>query len=164
MRFGVTGHQRLDDSSQWSWVRQQIERLFMERGRQGDEATSALAIGADTLFAELALDFGLRLSVVIPCAHYDDTFVLDEDRLRYARLYSRAHVKRILEYPGPSEEAFEDAGHVVAEESDLLIAVWNGKPAAGRGGTGDIVRWARARGKEMVWLDPITKKVSQSLF
>jgi hypothetical protein len=38
--------------------------------------------------------------------------------------------------------------------SDLLIAVWDGKEAKGKGGTADIVRYARERDTEVVVLWP----------
>jgi hypothetical protein len=38
------------------------------------------------------------------------------------------------------------AGAYIAERADVLIAVWDGAPARGTGGTGDIVAW-RDRGE-----------------
>jgi hypothetical protein len=45
------------------------------------------------------------------------------------------------------------AGRSVADRSDLLLAVWDGAPAAGFGGTADVIRYARERSKavEIVW-------------
>jgi hypothetical protein len=39
------------------------------------------------------------------------------------------------------------------DRSDVLLAVWDGQPARGPGGTGDVVAYARARGTpvEVVW-------------
>jgi len=37
---------------------------------------------------------------------------------------------------------------------DLLIAIWDGEAAAGRGGTAQIVNRAVADGIAVVWLDP----------
>jgi hypothetical protein len=45
------------------------------------------------------------------------------------------------------------AGRTVADRCDLLLAVWDGQPAAGLGGTADVVSHATYRGKsvEVVW-------------
>jgi len=43
----------------------------------------------------------------------------------------------------------------VVDLADLLIAVWDGKPARGPGGTADVVAYAASAGKPYVWLDPI---------
>jgi hypothetical protein len=39
------------------------------------------------------------------------------------------------------------------DRSDVLLAVWDGRPARGFGGTGDVVAYARRRGVpvEVVW-------------
>ena len=51
--------------------------------------------------------------------------------------------------------------NVVADRCDLLIAVWDGQPAQGLGGTGDVVRYAREIGREVlvVWPDPLCPPV-----
>ncbi len=38
--------------------------------------------------------------------------------------------------------------------ADLMVAVWNGRPAAGLGGTADIVKYALNSGKPVLHLDP----------
>jgi hypothetical protein len=50
-------------------------------------------------------------------------------------------------------EAYEQAGRYVVEHSDVLVAVWDGLSASGRGGTAEIVAWARGLGKAVfrVW-------------
>jgi hypothetical protein len=63
----------------------------------------------------------------------------------------------MLPFTVPSEEAFYEAGKRVVQISDLMIAVWNGKPAAGLGGTADIVKYSLASGKPVVHLHPESK-------
>jgi hypothetical protein len=50
-------------------------------------------------------------------------------------------------------EAYEKVGFYVAEHSDIMIAVWDGLPSQGRGGTADIVARARQLGKPIchIW-------------
>ena len=42
----------------------------------------------------------------------------------------------------------------MVEVSDLVLAVWDGMPAKGTGGTADIVAFADAHGKEVVQIWP----------
>ena len=49
---------------------------------------------------------------------------------------------------------FEAAGLTMLALSDILVAVWDGKPAEGRGGTGQIVEEAARRGAPIVVVDP----------
>ena len=100
------------------------------------------------------LDHGGRLHAVIPCKRYDETFEDDAARARYQSLLERADRVEVLDYKAPSEEAFLAAGSRVANESDLLIAIWDGRDAHGKGGTGDVVRYAIAHAVPTVVIWP----------
>lgn len=50
------------------------------------------------------------------------------------------------------EAAYEAAGVCGLDHADLVIAVWNGQPSQGRGGTADIVSRARVRHMRLVWV------------
>ena len=39
-----------------------------------------------------------------------------------------------------------DAGKVVVDRSSVVLAVWDGQPSRGLGGTADVVAYARQRG------------------
>ncbi len=114
---------------------------------------SSLAAGADQLFAAIVLRLGGHLHAVIPCAHYELSFAGPEDRARFFELLAKAETTETLDHPEPSEEAYLDAGQRVADRSQILIAVWDGKPSRGKGGTADIVQYARDRGIQVsvVW-------------
>ncbi len=45
------------------------------------------------------------------------------------------------------------AGVWMVDRSDRLVAIWDGKPAAGLGGTGDVVAYALERGIPVVRVD-----------
>ena len=47
-------------------------------------------------------------------------------------------------------------GQMLVRQADLLIAVWRGKPAAGHGGTADVVVEAYRAGVPILWLHPDT--------
>jgi hypothetical protein len=40
----------------------------------------------------------------------------------------------------------------VADQCDALVAVWDGQPARGRGGTADIVAYARKKRRPLAWI------------
>ena len=50
------------------------------------------------------------------------------------------------------EEAYWTAGKYILERSTVLIALWDGKSAQGKGGTGDMVAAARERNLPMAWV------------
>ena len=113
---------------------------------------SCLAIGADQTFARSVLDAGGELVAVIPCEDYEQTFAGDELG-EYRRLLGRCREVITLPFASPSEEAFMAAGEELVRRSELLIAVWDGRPAVGLGGTGDVVALATSLGREthIIW-------------
>lgn len=155
-RFGVTGHQ-MRPGVDWGWVRREVRRVL---GTGGPEAVlwSSLATGADTVAAEEALAAGLSLGVVIPHEGYERVYA-GADRAAFDRLFDAASQVVSIGPRADRESAYLDAGRMVADRSDLLLVVWDGRPAAGRGGTGDIAEHARARDIPVVWLDTTRSEV-----
>jgi hypothetical protein len=49
----------------------------------------------------------------------------------------------------------------MVDVSDIVVALWDGEPARGRGGTADIVAYARAMAKPLLVVNPATGMVSE---
>ena len=54
---------------------------------------------------------------------------------------------------GQRKGRIEAGGEEVVRRCELLIAIWNGRCAAGLGGTGDIVEHALKRERIVLWID-----------
>ena len=119
---------------------------------------SSLASGADQLFASEVLKTRGRLHVVVPCREYEKSFTTRRDAKTFVALLKQANSVETLDYSKPSQEAFLQAGRRVVDLSDLLVAIWDGNPAQGRGGTGDIVRYATELGKPLRTIWPSGQK------
>ena len=114
---------------------------------------SALAEGADTICAEVALSRHYHLDVPLPftAQEYARDFESDDARETYHGLLARA--SRVLELPGSrasEEAAYSLAGGAILASADILLAIWNGQGSGGRGGTGDVVASALAMGKPVI--------------
>jgi hypothetical protein len=105
-----------------------------------------LGPGADQLFARLVLELGGALYVVVPAAEYRDGFEDSEAQAGYDELYARASYFEALEHTESTEQAHMEGGQVVVDRSSVLLAVWDGEPSRGLGGTADVVAYARQRG------------------
>lgn len=150
MRVGITGHQQLGNAAGWVAVRKQLVQVLQ---RLDDvQGLSSLARGADQLFAEVVLESGGRLIAVIPFPGYGSAFS-PEDRRSYEALVRRASDTVVLQRRETLDETYLAAGKYIADHSDILVAVWDGMPARGLGGTGDIVAYARLRGLEVLLID-----------
>ncbi|MBX7169189.1 MAG: hypothetical protein K1X74_22835 [Pirellulales bacterium] len=133
---------------------------------------SPLAEGADQLVAERVLQRAPttidpshtppRLDAVLPMAleKYRVDFTTAEVRDHFERLLARAattnEADRLLPTdvePGPRrDEAYQLAGHAVVNRCDVLVALWDGHPAGGTGGTQQIVQYAIDQGRPVIWI------------
>lgn len=155
MRVGLSGHQKMPEAA-YTFAANAIDDYLA--AHENIVGVCSLAAGSDQLFAEKVVNTGNELHVVIPCKDYEATF--DADGLaKYQSLLAVAANTEMLGFDSPSEEAFYAAGKRVAELSDELIAVWDGKKAQGLGGTADIVDFARHLGKQVivVWPDGVER-------
>jgi hypothetical protein len=157
MRIGITGHQRLADASAWKWVRRELAAI-LRRNADSLIGVSSLAVGADQIFADLVLQQGGALEVVIPFPGYAQQFREGRDAEEYKRLLLSASGVETLRN-GSDEEAYMEAGMRVVNSSDLLVALWDGQPSSGLGGTADVVAYAVRQKKRVVHLNPVTRTI-----
>lgn len=142
-RVGITGHRDLREVTHGLVRAAVAAELAAYRSLHG---VSSLAEGADQIFAEQVLEARGALTAVIPSADYAATFETVSARASYRRLRARATEVIELPFPRSSEDAYWAAGRRVVCLSDVLLAVWDGAPSAGVGGTADVVAFADERG------------------
>ena len=127
IRIGCTGHQGLSASTRRN-VAAAVAGVVAGQSDDTLVGYTSLAEGADQAFAFAVLAAGGQLHAVIPSQGYAETFATDEARDSYA-------------------------AHAIVERCDLLIAVWDGQRAVGKGGTGDVVAYAKKLGVDIrvIW-------------
>lgn len=152
---GIAGHRRFDNPAIGRFVARGCRAILhqLRDASPGCVALSPLAEGADTAFAEAALELGIALDVIRAHAAFGDDFATAPARARYRRLRERARQCADLAFDAPSDEAFEAAMNQVVEGSDLLVVAWDGGPPGGRGGTAHAVRRATELGRPWIHLD-----------
>lgn len=172
LRIGITGHIGLDPAKMEQLDRgieetiEHIEHTFPKRYLT---VFSPLAVGADRLVAgKLLARKGSRLIAVLPLPktdYLDDFGPTDlhrdpknyegaEARQEFQYWLSHRAIETIVMPPSATRnEAYEKVGFYVAKHSDVMIAVWDGLPSQGRGGTADIVARAKELGKPIchIW-------------
>jgi len=176
LRAGVTGHRPHGlESSDISSLRSKLEQVLCELKRivyeinntptmyaPGDpllRIISPLAEGADMLAAETALDNGFELQCAIPFerGEYQKDFEDPDSILRYRDMLEKATA--VFELPGSrrtkalENESYQAVGRMVLNQSDVIIAIWDGKEARGKGGTGQIVKEAVQLEIPVIWID-----------
>lgn len=151
-RIGCTGHQRLSLTTRRD-VAAAIAAVIAAEADEDLTGLTSLAEGADQLFALVLLAAGGQLHAIIPSQSYEQSFATTSARETYMALRGLASGSTTLPFPAPAEDAYLAAGHKVADSCEILIAVWDGQGAAGKGGTGDIVAYARDRKRDVriIW-------------
>lgn len=157
MKVGITGHQERDGID-WRWVRAQIDHIIAGIPRP-IIGYSSLAAGTDQLFALSLLAQGAVVRAVIPLSGYESYFRPDSLEI-YKRLLRQSERIDLPEGHHGPEEAFYRAGVYVAASSELMLAVWDEKPAKGFGGTADIVRFCRKQKIPVIVINPLCQTVT----
>jgi hypothetical protein len=155
LRLGVTGHRSLDHEDD---IRRQVNLAIDQALDAASDgvvpprieivAVSALAEGADRLVVRECLRRDhASLAAVLPLsiAEYRKDFLTTASQREFAELLAAASSVTVAEEMPTRPQAYERAGQLMVERSDVVIAVWDGLPARGTGGTADIVAYARAR-------------------
>jgi hypothetical protein len=168
LRIGVTGHRTLDRLAELEGA---VDRLLaqigtilehQERAPIQWSVISPLAKGADRIVARAALRLpGARLEVVTPFAlvEYRKDFVEPEDLQEFEQLLAKA-ARPAVEFnkdEPPTNAASRNRGYfevgtAVADSCEILIAIWNGRPAGGAGGTAEIVGHALEHRRTVLWI------------
>lgn len=117
---------------------------------------SALAEGADRIAAQAALKNGLDLTSVLPfpVADYENDFVEAASREEYANLLARSAKTLVLPGDYHSEHRdYEPVGRVILDNADVILAVWDGGPSGGRGGTTELLQRAAEKSLPIIHID-----------
>jgi hypothetical protein len=137
---------------------------------------SGLAEGADRLGAHAAIAlkqaandagaaFELDVPVPFPVEVYKEDFKTEQSKSEFDTLLGHARYALIL--PGERDRSgdsgrrvvlrenrsYEDAGLTLLNQSDVILAVWDGKPGAGRGGLRDLLDTAARAGTPIIHID-----------
>jgi hypothetical protein len=151
---GFTGHRRLDQSEATAAaIRTVVGEL--ESAYRPLAVVSSAASGADTLFLEEVARRGLPYFLCLPFSkdRFRQDFSDDDWNLAAGHFDQALSVECACDDESAGE-AYLDCGFRIVDRADVLLAIWNGQPAAGKGGTADIVEYARALGKPVVWIEP----------
>ena len=175
VRVGVTGHRELPDPQALSSkIKEAIERIIPELFDNESKnllrssthtpiahtVVTPLAEGADRLLAREVLKHPLAdIEVVLPLHKEDylEDFDSSESRQEFEELFAKARrpitlqdqpLNKELSQSALAEarrEAYKAVGRYVVDHCDVLIALWDGEPARGKGGTAEIVGYAKSK-------------------
>lgn len=167
--IGVVGHRfapgrPFNEAYVKAEMKRAVARVLEENPDRAPVIYTHLADGADTIAAEVALE--MKIPFVVPLPLPFETYRRDfeegitdgvekfldlisladryfEIPLRFGGLVELAKAGKKGGASEAREQQYALGGAFIVERSDVMIAVWDGKPARGTGGTADIVAWCK---------------------
>lgn len=144
-RIGITGHSNLAEAA-IPVVADGIKNALADHRPEDIVGVTCLARGADQVFARVALELGGTVEVVLPATGYRERKVKPDNLAEFDELLAKATTVTTLPFDEPNRAAYMAASEHVLDAVDSMIAVWDGGPSGGHGGTADVVEAARQRG------------------
>jgi hypothetical protein len=165
VRLGVTGHRILPQAQLLrESARNALSRLDNQLKHTPHTyiAVSPLAEGADRIVATEVLEWpvsgdsgsqGLEAILPLPKDDYIRDFKTQNSVDEFRALLDHAASVQALDAAESRPAAYDQAGRCVVDHCDILLAVWDGEPAAGQGGTAEVVRYAGEIGRSIIWIN-----------
>lgn len=162
---GFSGHRQLADAPRAEQaIKEALETLRHEAPGEWI-GLSSVAIGSDQKFVDQVLGLGMSWHVILPLprAEFQKDFNPD-DWADVEQMLTQAEHIRVISENGSREDAYLDCGMETVNGCDVLLALWDGQPARGKGGTADVISYAQSLGKPVIVIDAHTLAVRRLNF
>ena len=162
LAIGFTGHRKLPDEAKCRAAIRSVLLEWIDKVPGVIYGVTSAAAGGDLLFAETCLELHLPIRVFLPFPK--EQFRNDFEEPEWARAESIFRKALSIEITGAGEELPEryyECGVETVQQSQILLALWDGEPSQGLGGTADMVRFAREQGRPVIWIHSATGAVQQ---
>ena len=163
--IGFTGHRHLPDGERVGRaLRSVVESLRAEISGKLI-GYSSIAIGADTLFAETCIALGIPWIALLPRSREDfKKDFTESDWEKTSELLQQAQRVESLPPARSRDLGYLEGGLSTVDEADIMIAVWNGEPSRGTGGTAEVVAHAENLAKPIILIDPASLEIKRTNF
>lgn len=142
--IGITGHSNLTPDTV-PIIAKALHNVLTAKADGHLVGVTCLARGADQVFARVVLDLGGDIEVILPAADYRERKVAPDNAAEFDDLLAHAATVRTLPFESSNRDAYLAASDTVLTTVEEILAVWDGQPSNGHGGTGDVIAAARKR-------------------
>ena len=149
----ITGHRDMVETEE---LREKISVFFEDLIEKSKELIllSPLADGADRFVAKIFLEKKKtyeNLKLFVPMPFELERYLEDFDEASKQEFVELGeHAEQGFSVSADPKTAYLDVGRYVVDESDILLALWDGTFNGKVGGTGDVVNYARKRKRKVV--------------
>lgn len=130
----------------------ELNNLVKEREEKVDEGIGGMALGIDTLFAELCIEFNIPFSAYVPCRNQDKMWP-QKSKDRYKSILEQANKIVLVNDCEYNQFVMQSRNKAMVDaigENGVVIAVWDGTP----GGTKNCVDYAKSKNKTIIQINP----------
>jgi uncharacterized phage-like protein YoqJ len=158
MRVAITGHRPNKLGNDYNgtgpisqYIKEEIYGFL--RHHEPSVAISGMALGVDTLFANISLHepYIEKLIAAIPFVGQERMWPYTSQEIYRFILESPKVEKVIVSEGGYHPSKMQIRNMWMVDNCDVLIAVWDGSP----GGTGNCVKYAQSVNKKIYRIDPL---------
>jgi hypothetical protein len=156
IKIGATGHRKISQTKDLiESIHKTLQTILDNFPAERLSLISPLAEGADQIIAEIGSEYS-EVSLIVPLPLPKEEYLKDfETRKgiqRFERLMNTAATIFNLPQAATHLTAYEQLGNYLVENCDLIVAIWNGEPELGKGGTGEVIQKALDNGKNVYWI------------
>ncbi|MFM6453181.1 MAG: SLOG family protein [Planktothrix sp.] len=151
----ITGHRTFDYPFDYPSLRQginQLTNLALNRGIK--TFLTGMALGTDTLAALIWAERYLTWKAILPCSDQDSKWTYKQQQ-DYRQLLAKATEIKVL-YPKYCQGVMQGRNQYLVDNSQLCLAVWDGKQS---GGTYLTIQMARKAKLPLIIFNPKTCEI-----
>lgn len=149
MKIAITGHRPNKLGNDYDLISNLVLQSIINEHKP-TQLISGMALGIDTLWAELAIENNIPLLAALPCQNQDKMWP-QKSKLIYKDILDNplttSHLVTDCEY---NVKCMQDRDIYMVDNCDLLIAVWDGTS----GGTSNCVGYANSVDKKIIIINP----------
>jgi uncharacterized phage-like protein YoqJ len=145
------------------WVRSSLRTLLKQMSSRQEDllAITGLALGVDTIFAEICVELSIPFIGAVPFKGQESRWPDESQHVYRMLLKAASEVVVVDELPAYHSDHFmgkmDRRNRWMLDQSEMTIAVWDGSS----GGTGNTVALAKKmRGRKILRLNPKTRTLS----
>ena len=114
-----------------------------------EKVISGMALGVDQWAANIAFKLKIPVLAAVPFDGQEKKWP-DKSQSIYRKLLNKASEIVVVSPPGFTKEKMQIRNRFLVDQSDLLIAIFNGSP----GGTANCIEYAKHTNKKIIFIDP----------
>jgi hypothetical protein len=163
LTVGVTGHRYVTENEKIEkGVDTALLHILEVYTPEKISIHTSLAEGADRLVLQRTLQLFENPHIIVPLPFPKDQYLKDfpgaKSKEEFNELINRAD--KVITFPPAKtkNKSYQIVGEYILDHSDIMVAIWDGKPPQGQGGTGDIINAVRNRNLPLAWIHAGNRK------